>query len=73
MLPTGPAGSRRTSRLAPAGLAEPFGTALAEHAQRAVEGQPGFRDLPAGFEISAHLIDRTSWTEGYVALLRGKS
>jgi hypothetical protein len=42
---------------------------LAEAALQTVRDQPGFKAIPQGFEISEHLIDRTSWSEGYVTLL----
>jgi hypothetical protein len=33
-----------------------------------VRGQPGFRDLPNGFEISECKLDRDGWTEGYATV-----
>ncbi|WP_288584711.1 hypothetical protein [uncultured Methylobacterium sp.] len=30
--------------------------------------QPGFRDHPAGFEVSAYPLDKDHWTEGFVTL-----
>jgi hypothetical protein len=38
----------------------------------AVREQPGFRDLPAGFEINTQTLDQPSWLEGYVTLLPGQ-
>lgn len=40
----------------------------AEAAQRSVADQPGFRDLPNGFQIHRHTIGNTGWTEGYVTV-----
>jgi hypothetical protein len=31
-----------------------------------VTDQTGFRDYVAGFEVSAHEIDKDHWTEGYI-------
>jgi hypothetical protein len=33
-----------------------------------VKGQPGFRDHPEGFEVSAYPLDKDHWTEGFVTL-----
>jgi hypothetical protein len=35
----------------------------AEAALAGVRDQPGFRDLPTGFEMSSHQLDRASWLE----------
>jgi hypothetical protein len=46
--------------------------ALARAAQRQVAEQPGFRDLPDGFDISEHRVDGDiAWREGYVTLQPG--
>jgi hypothetical protein len=44
--------------------------ALARAAQQKVADQPGFRDLPAGFEISECRVDddHLEWSQGYVTL-----
>jgi hypothetical protein len=39
--------------------------ALAAEAKQRVLNQPGFRDLPEGFEISEVLLNRDGWVEGY--------
>ena len=44
----------------------------AQLALDAVRQQPGFRDLPAGFEINIQTLDQVSWSEGYVTLLPGQ-
>ena len=41
---------------------------LAESALESVRDQPGFRDLPEGFEISEWTVDRIGWAEGYVTV-----
>ena len=42
---------------------------LARAAQQRVAGQPGFRDLPDGFEISEQRIDdHNGWQEGYITV-----
>ena len=47
--------------------------ALARAAQQKVADQPGFRDLPEGFEISEHQVDETTgWPEGYVNVQSGE-
>jgi homoserine kinase type II len=30
--------------------------------------QPGFRDLPEGFEMEAYELDEDHWTEGFVTV-----
>jgi homoserine kinase type II len=45
-----------------------------ERAQAAldlVKDQPGFKDLPEGFEINEDVLDRTSWAEGFVTIRHG--
>ena len=43
--------------------------ALARAAQQRVSDQPGFRDLPDGFDISEHRVDgNIGWPEGYVTV-----
>ena len=42
--------------------------ALAEAALHSVRGQPGFKDVPSGFEINEQGLDRTGWQEGCVTL-----
>lgn len=44
----------------------------AQSALDALREQPGFRDLPAGFEISTQTLDEPSWSEGYVTLQPGR-
>ena len=47
--------------------------ALARAAQQRVSGQPGFRDLPEGFEISEHRVDGDiGWPEGYITVQPGE-
>jgi hypothetical protein len=47
--------------------------ALARAAQQRVADQPGFRDLPDGFDISEHQIDGPiGWSEGYVSVPPGE-
>ena len=42
---------------------------LARAAQQRIAAQPGFRDLPDGFDISEHQIDGPiAWAEGYVTV-----
>ncbi len=41
---------------------------LALAAERKVQDQPGFRDLPDGFEINAHSLDQLGWLEGYITI-----
>ena len=43
----------------------------ARQAQARVAGQPGFRDYPEGFEISAYEIGQDHWTEGFTVIDRG--
>jgi hypothetical protein len=41
-----------------------------EKATSAIErltSQPGFRDYPAGFEISKYLLDQDHWEEGFIS------
>ncbi len=41
-----------------------------EKARSAIERltpQPGFRDYPAGFEISNYLLDQDNWEEGFIS------
>jgi len=46
--------------------------ALARAAQQRVADQPGFRDLPDGFEISEHRVDSgNGWPEGHVTIQPG--
>jgi homoserine kinase type II len=40
----------------------------AERAKRRVLPQPGFRDLPEGFQVSRYEVGRDHWTEGYVTV-----
>ena len=42
--------------------------AKAEQALELLRGKPGFRDYPEGFEIAEGELDRTSMTEGSLAL-----
>lgn len=44
----------------------------ARAAQRQVQDQPGFRDLPEGFLISEMKVDRVEWREGFVTLHPGE-
>ena len=37
-------------------------------AQRRVQDQPGFRDLPDGFTVSDCAVDRVEWLEGFVTM-----
>ena len=47
--------------------------ALARAAQQRVADQPGFRDLPDGFDISEQEVDGTiDWPEGYVIVQPGE-
>lgn len=47
--------------------------ALARAAQQRVADQPGFRDLPEGFDISECGIDgNIGWSEGYVSVQPGE-
>lgn len=39
--------------------------ALANGAKQRVFDQPGFRDLPEGFEISEVVLNQDGWVEGY--------
>lgn len=34
--------------------------------------QPGFRDYPEGFEVSAYALDEDNWTEGFVIVVDGE-
>jgi hypothetical protein len=46
---------------------------LARAAQQRVSDQPGFRDLPDGFDISEHHVDGViGWSEGYVTVQPGQ-
>jgi len=41
-----------------------------EKAKEAIErlkAKPGFRDYPDGFEIHDDVVDRDSWTEGFIS------
>ena len=40
----------------------------AEQAKQRVLPQPGFRDLPDGFEICRYTVGEDQWTEGYVTV-----
>jgi hypothetical protein len=40
---------------------------MAEHARERLVSQPGFRDPPEGFEVSAYRLDQDRWTEGIVS------
>ena len=31
-----------------------------------LDGQPGFRDHPDGFQVNEHVLNRDSWTDGFV-------
>jgi len=47
--------------------------ALACAAQQTVADEPGFRDLPEGFDISEHCLDgNIGWPEGYVTIQPGE-
>jgi hypothetical protein len=47
--------------------------ALALAAQKQVASQPGFRDLPDGFDVSEHQVDGPAgWPDGYVTLQPGE-
>jgi hypothetical protein len=47
--------------------------ALARTAQQRVSDQPGFRDLPDGFEINEYHVDgHIGWLEGYVTVQSGE-
>ena len=47
--------------------------ALARAAQNQVAEQPGFRDLPDGFDISEHRVDGPiGWPEGYITRQPGE-
>ena len=39
---------------------------LAERARERMVCQPGFGDLPLGFQICPYQLDKDNWTEGYV-------
>jgi homoserine kinase type II len=39
----------------------------AKAAIQRLRGKPGFRDYPNGFEIFEHVLDRDSWTEGFIS------
>jgi hypothetical protein len=41
---------------------------LAQKAIERVKRQPGFRDLPQGFDISELELDRIGWQEGYITI-----
>jgi hypothetical protein len=38
----------------------------AERAKQRVLPQPGFRDLPDGFQVRQYTVGKDHWTEGYV-------
>lgn len=40
----------------------------AEAARLRVLPQPGFRDLPEGFQVSQYTVGEDQWTEGYVTV-----
>jgi hypothetical protein len=40
----------------------------AERAKQRVANQPGFRDLPEGFQVSRYEVGQDHWTEGYVTV-----
>jgi hypothetical protein len=40
----------------------------AEAARQRVLPQPGFRDLPEGFQVSRYTVGEDHWTEGYVTM-----
>ena len=43
--------------------------ALARAAQQRLSDQPGFRELPDGFDVSEHRIDgHIGWPEGYITV-----
>ena len=46
--------------------------ARAVEARGRVAAQPGFRDLPEGFEIHPYELDRDGWTEGFVTIEAGE-
>jgi hypothetical protein len=37
----------------------------AEDARLRVSSEPGFRELPQGFQISRYELDKDHWTEGF--------
>ncbi|HTL98994.1 MAG TPA: hypothetical protein VL181_09355 [Holophagaceae bacterium] len=45
---------------------------LALAAKQKIQDQPGFLDLPDGFEIHAHKLDQLGWLEGYISILPGQ-
>lgn len=40
----------------------------AESARLRVLPQPGFRDLPEGFQVTQYSVGQDHWTEGYVTM-----
>ena len=44
--------------------------ANAEAAKQRLADQPGFRELPAGFNIVSAVLDKDHWTEGFVTVTR---
>jgi hypothetical protein len=40
----------------------------AERAKQRVSPQPGFRDLPDGFQVSRYTVGQDHWTEGFVTV-----
>ena len=45
----------------------------AEQARRRLASQPGFRELPEGFQVSAYRLNQDHWTEGYVTATHDES
>lgn len=39
----------------------------AEAARLRVQSQPGFRDLPEGFQVDRYTVGEDHWTEGYIS------
>jgi hypothetical protein len=45
---------------------------LAEAALEQVTDQPGFRELPQGFDLSECTLNQLGWTEGFVTIQPGE-
>jgi hypothetical protein len=41
----------------------------AEQARKSVEGLPGFRNQPEGFEIARTIVGKVYWEEGYATMI----
>ncbi|WP_165247293.1 DUF7336 domain-containing protein [Paludisphaera soli] len=39
----------------------------AEAARLRVQSQPGFRDLPEGFQVDQYTLGQDHWTEGFIS------